>query len=545
MPDRLHTTDTGRRRNAEPKEYVCGECLRDDALSAVVEDNADSTKCDFCGKEQPEPLAAHLDYVIEHMRECIREEYTDQPADEMPYDKEDGWLGDVFDAQDLMQEVEFDVESEDLFEHVVAAFSDQQWCRHDYFTLGPSERLRYGWEAFKTAVKHTRRFTFWSMGDGSGESEFHPDYMPVGEILAVIGDRIRNAELVKVIPKGKSIWRVRIHNADVKLSEDHELSPPPLDRARQANRMSPAGIVMFYGAEDFDTACAESVDTNRAADKKVTGAQFRSQRELRILDLVELPSMPSFFQLGSSDYRNALVFLRHFAVDLAIPVPRDGREHIDYVPTQAFTEFVRYELRDPDGAQLDGIRYLSAVNALPCYVLFCTQDECVAQPRIHGKTERWLEFDRNSVRTIDAREVPSHPHEETHSPARPLPYDPGVLPTEPPPKPGDTLSMTIEGLPPYKDTHASIRNPKHKIHVRFVALRRFAIEAMAGRACYRGAIRLDFEMRAPEFEANRSLVDYTGGIMDTLDGSHGLSFTYLPIVYEDDCQVCSGMTQLA
>jgi hypothetical protein len=25
--------------------------------------------------------------------------------------------------------------------------------------------------------------------------------------------------------------------------------------------------------------------------------------------------------------------------------------------------------------------------------------------------------------------------------------------------------------------------------------------------------------------------------MDTLDGSHGPSFTYLPIVYQDDCQV--------
>lgn len=125
-----------------------------------------------------------------------------------------------------------------------------------------------------------------------------------------------------------------------------------------------------------------------------------------------------------------------------------------------------------------------------------------------------------------------------------LSYDPGILPTEPPPKPGDTLYMAIEGLPPYKDTHASIRNPRHKIHVRFAALRRSAIAAMAGRARYPGAIRLDFEMRALGFEANRSLVDYTGGIMDTLDGSHGLSFTYLPIVYEDDCQVCSGMSQL-
>lgn len=27
--------------------------------------------------------------------------------------------------------------------------------------------------------------------------------------------------------------------------------------------------------------------------------------------------------------------------------------------------------------------------------------------------------------------------------------------------------------------------------------------------------------------------------MDSLDGSHGPGVTYLPVVYEDDCQVCS------
>lgn len=27
--------------------------------------------------------------------------------------------------------------------------------------------------------------------------------------------------------------------------------------------------------------------------------------------------------------------------------------------------------------------------------------------------------------------------------------------------------------------------------------------------------------------------------MDTLGGSHGPTFTYMPIVYQDDCQVCS------
>lgn len=125
-----------------------------------------------------------------------------------------------------------------------------------------------------------------------------------------------------------------------------------------------------------------------------------------------------------------------------------------------------------------------------------------------------------------------------------VPYDPGVLPAKPAPKPGDTIHVALDGLPPYKDEHFSIRNPRHKIHCRFVALREAAIRAMDGRAPHRGAVQLHLVMHARQFEPKRSLVDYTGGVMDTLDGSHGASFTYLPVVYEDDCQVCSVRIQL-
>ena len=121
-----------------------------------------------------------------------------------------------------------------------------------------------------------------------------------------------------------------------------------------------------------------------------------------------------------------------------------------------------------------------------------------------------------------------------------LPYDPGVIPTAPPPRAGDSILLHVEGLPPFKDWHFSVRNPRHRIHSRFMVLRQAALKAMGARAPYRGPIRLDFVMNAPEFEPKKKLLDYADGIQDTLDGSHGTQFTYLPIVYEDDCQVCVG-----
>jgi len=127
--------------------------------------------------------------------------------------------------------------------------------------------------------------------------------------------------------------------------------------------------------------------------------------------------------------------------------------------------------------------------------------------------------------------------------SRLLPYDPGPLPTLPAPQAGDSVEFRVTGLPPFKDTSFSIRNPKHKHYGRFVALRTAAAEAMAGRAWSHEAIGLDLEVHAPNLEAGRALVDYVGGIMDALDGSHGPRFTYLPVAYNDDCQVCAGASQ--
>jgi hypothetical protein len=120
-----------------------------------------------------------------------------------------------------------------------------------------------------------------------------------------------------------------------------------------------------------------------------------------------------------------------------------------------------------------------------------------------------------------------------------LPYDPGRLPNQPAPPAGCKLEIPVDGLPPYKDRHFSIRNPRHKHYSRFVALRRAASQAMAGRAWTHSAIDLELLLSAPALEPSLALVDYVGGVMDTLGGGHGCEFTYLPIVFNDDSQVGS------
>lgn len=60
---------------------------------------------------------------------------------------------------------------------------------------------------------------------------------------------------------------------------------------------------------------------------------------------------------------------------------------------------------------------------------------------------------------------------------------------------------------------------------------------MDGRQWYEGPVGLHLILYGPN--QMMGLLRYLSGIMDTLDGSHGLTFTYLPIAYQDDAQVAS------
>ena len=125
-----------------------------------------------------------------------------------------------------------------------------------------------------------------------------------------------------------------------------------------------------------------------------------------------------------------------------------------------------------------------------------------------------------------------------------LKYNPGVLPSKPSPTSGKSITVEVDGIPPYKDLSRSIRNVMHPRYAAFASLREAAIVEMKGRAPFRGPVSLELEILTPSLPTNRKLSDYLGGIMDTLDGSHGPTFTYLPVVYEDDCQVVQCHTKI-
>ncbi len=123
-----------------------------------------------------------------------------------------------------------------------------------------------------------------------------------------------------------------------------------------------------------------------------------------------------------------------------------------------------------------------------------------------------------------------------------LPYNPGSLPTRSAPNLGEEIHIIQSGLPPCKRRGSSLRNPSHPRYNAFVALRNAATKAMDGRAWYFGPVSINLVIYCNQDTERWGLNEYLDGIMDTLDGSSGIHFTYLPIVFEDDSQVSEAKT---
>lgn len=356
--------------------YVCETCIEDSALQEVVQDHAISNRCDYCEREAESPIACEVSDVIERLRFAIEQEYND-PVSELPYDSEEGdYSGNTLYIAEVFEEVGFGLENEQLFDDICDYFSDQMYCDRDYFGPTPEEYFVDAWNRFKRVVQHQRRYTFWTAIEQGGYGDAAQN-MSASDMLPQIALNIEQVSPVVTLPAGTMMWRVQVFNQGASSTDPTRYTSPPVDKANQPNRMSPGGIPMLYTAEDFETGYAETVEPDKMAGKEATGAKFVTLIPLNVLDLSSIQRPRSFFVDLDRRNRHAIEFLEAFANDLSRSIERDERQHIEYVPTQVFTEYVRFEMRTQDDEPFHGIKYRSSRNGRACYVLFAEQSDCL------------------------------------------------------------------------------------------------------------------------------------------------------------------------
>jgi len=374
--------------------YVCDDCFSDYALKAFVSRNASSTDCSFCDRSSPgAPIAVPIDDVLELINESLCTEWGDPDDEGIPYEsREGGYQWSTTDTYDLfLDEVNPATADGELYDTIFLAFEERTWCQKDAFRIRPDVRLYSAWKHFSSLTKHKNRYLFLTDHDPEEESR-DPDYIAPATMLSRIGEVVADLGLIRTIPAGTQIYRARLHDPDISPIRAYELGPPPPELAVYANRMSPAGIPMFYGSFDSEVAVQEVCHGEEMESRTVTVGTFVTARPIDVVDFVNLPDFPSLFDEELRHQRFPTSFLYGFVEDLCRPINKDGRDHIEYVPTQIVTEYFRHVYPARYGVEVSGLIYHSSRDRRRenCALFFGSSDCCEYRAEWHRDSSTWL-----------------------------------------------------------------------------------------------------------------------------------------------------------
>lgn len=331
-------------------ENVCSSCFEDEDLQTWIRNIDGPPGCDACGLT--DAPTSTLEDICSHIEFCISK-YWGLAVEQLPYESaEGGYQSNTWNTTELIVDKVGLVLPRDkndrLLDSIIYGLRDDLWCDYDWLTLDHDIALRTSWKQFCEVIKHKRRFFFHSIGADDRDS-----YSPVS-LLNTIAELSQGIGLIRELKVGTNLWRARPDIEKKRRVTSADFGPPPIEFALQSNRMNPPGIPMLYLASSAKTALRET----RAQEAKI--GLWRTNRQLRILDLRNLPSIPGLFSDTDRNDRLGLRFLHGFAKDIMKPVERDQRVHVDYLPSQVVTEFMRdYEFHD---GKIDGISYNSTVH---------------------------------------------------------------------------------------------------------------------------------------------------------------------------------------
>lgn len=342
-----------------PEKFVCDQCVEDEYLKAVIDDQAVENHCDYCARDAEQPIAAPVSAILEKVSHALFTRFAEPGAAGLPRDSGE-WVGgeDITDTYNAMASLPLDCDG-DLFDDIAGAFHNTAWypCADGYWLdVHEHDELRFAWSRFEYAIKHRSRYFLLAKKtptSGAPGERYSPK-----TLLQRIGNLVQKLNLIKTLAAGTGLFRVRRSSKNGIFKTFDDIGPPPEDQAA-AGRMNPPGISYFYSAFEQKTALAEAI--SKPPCHAAIG-WFEAKKDLAFLDLTELPPLPSIFDSDHSEEREGLIFLEHFIDAIAVPVTKDGREHVDYLPSQVICEFFSQIFQTDGEAQLDGIAYPSAVR---------------------------------------------------------------------------------------------------------------------------------------------------------------------------------------
>lgn len=337
-----------------PDKRLCVDHIDDGSIKQFIRQNYELDYCNYCEKRKK---VIDLEDLMKHIMSFVNQEYTDARHEVMYVSAEGGYVANTMDNEDILSIIRLDIDDPVLSDDILFSIDDVAWVKTDFYGTTPYEDLIFDWRWFKETIQHKQRFVF--IGKKSKASS---DVLRTKATLEYFGSIVNKFNLVKKLSVNTKLYRCRATTKRKYYRDKVELITPPDSLAKFSNRFSPSGVGMFYAAFDEKTATLETISPNSKRNIYTSIGEFKNNSELNILDLTELPQLHSFFSLKKGKKSYERNFLHHLVGDMSRGVKKDGMEHIDYVPTQVVTEYLRYVFKDKTATGLDGIIYPSSKN---------------------------------------------------------------------------------------------------------------------------------------------------------------------------------------
>lgn len=359
--------------------YLCLSHFDNQHLINLLTPLSRNGRCSYCGKKTNViDLADFMEAVCARLIEYIGpmdneglylassfmdddDEYVPGWAKRGPYIAPDNV--EYYESEiDVMYDFDLYTDNDALNKDIENCLYVDGWIRRDPTGLLMKDKMIFSWKAFASLVKVKLRYTFFR------SEEYYEDidgnYYLGNDIIADISSMV--GVVRRMLPVGTKLYRGRPKDEKAPYTEFKELTSPPSKLAKN-NRMNPQGISLFYGSLDKETPISEIRNYLDDKSNDIFLGEFEITKELNIIDLCSIPS-PDFWMGENGDWQN-YSFLRSFHNEISKPVnPND--EATEYIPTQVFSEYLRYIQKTDDGKKYDGIIYKSSLTRKKNIVLF-------------------------------------------------------------------------------------------------------------------------------------------------------------------------------
>ena len=366
---------------------ICADCVAEEGLRGEVESVEILGECSYCGKSNV-PVADASE-IIDLIVECIPRYYED-PAESVGYDsQEGGYLLPTLDSREVLEDAGLEMADSDFLDEAANELDETStiWVETDPYSSRYNEQLMYDWADFAHQVKHVTRYTFFKAKVEhfvSGDSAVKQPHEVMGHIAGVI----ESLNAFRTIKAGQILLRARRHPNSEAVVDGMAIGPAPEGKAKQ-NRMSPAGVSAFYGGFDIAPIIAEIHAPG--PDELIAVGRFEACIDLFLIDLSKITLSETIFVREPMVSHEEVRFLKAFRDEVSKPIEPDDRVHVEYVPTQVLTEYLRYCFRSGK-VKIHGIIYPSSLSTGGENIIIFCDENLGADPRDPGRQKPWLKF---------------------------------------------------------------------------------------------------------------------------------------------------------